>query len=64
MNVETERSKQISVNDLVKAAEKVWGEMPMVQIMLRDEMFKELITRLAFNLGLINQVFYEEKIPE
>lgn len=61
MSVDMERSKTISVNDLVKAAEKVWGEMPMVQIFLRDRMFQDLITRLAFHLGLVDKMHEDEE---
>jgi hypothetical protein len=64
MSVDMERSKQISVNELVKAAEKVWGEMPMVQIMLRDRMFQDLISRLAFHLGMVDSIYEgEDELP-
>jgi len=58
--IDLEKTKQVSLSQLIRAGEKTWLEMPFVQIVVREKMFKELVTRMAFHLGYIDTLFEQD----
>lgn len=62
--VDLQRTKTISTQEFIKAAEKTWEQMPIVQVMLRDKMYTTLVSLLATNLGLIDPPVEEPETKE